>query len=134
MPCPPGSAPVAILVHETSVCGGEHTSSFEYPPCLLNFSKLGNKFRPAICSKTAGSNESKPRIRVFIQRRLIFVDRCHPCGRAAANGQRTPGYSARRKTKHLKAPQKSRQAPGKVCHPCWDRYTWITPSSFSSWR
>src|SRR5512142_2295957 len=60
MPWEPGSTPVAMLVHDTSVCGGEQTSSREYPPASTNFDRFG--ILPACCSgsKMLGSNESKP--------------------------------------------------------------------------
>src|SRR5258707_13909852 len=66
MPCEPGSTPVAMHVQDTSVCGGEHTSNREYPPCSTNLDKFG--ICPAACSrsKVPGSNESNPRIIVFI--------------------------------------------------------------------
>ena len=62
----PGLRPVAILVHETSLCGGLLISKCEYLFALTNLFKLGNRPCPFKLSKIVGSNASRPRRIVFI--------------------------------------------------------------------
>src|SRR5512141_1805683 len=115
-----------MLVQETSVCGGEQTCRREYPPPRLNFSKLGNSFFPAISSKMAGSNESKPRIRVFIWK-FTEIGHLHRCDDRGADGQSRNGSDARRRTGLPIKPPRDRQAPGTICHLYSGLYTFFPP-------
>src|SRR5688572_342245 len=72
-PCVPGSAPVAILVHETSVCGGAQTFKREYPDLPAREFKFGSSPPFVNVSKTPGSNESNP-----TKMLSIICSGCHP--------------------------------------------------------